>query len=174
MRITNLFSIFECANSLSLSSELRPMIHNAYQYDQTKTSSYRFTSVGSKQITKEVIFIHTGYRNIVNLGFGDVLPDGSVDDKANSNNGDIVRVLGTIVQIMIDFTGKFPDLEIFFAGSTPERSKLYLRIIRAHYHKFSKIFVINILEPNRNGFIERPFASEPTPIFIGFLIKRIH
>jgi len=72
--------------------------------------------------------------NIVNMGFGDVLPDGSIDDKANSNNGDIVKVLGTIVQIMIDFTNKFPDLEIFFTGSTPERSKLYFRIIRTHYH----------------------------------------
>lgn len=81
------------------------------------------------------------------MGFGDVLPDGLIDDKANSNNGDIVKVLGTIVQIMIDFTNKFPDSEIFFAGNTPERSKLYFRIIHTHYHKLSKIFIINILEP---------------------------
>jgi len=99
------------------------MIDNTYPFDQTRTSNYRFTSTGRKQIIKEVVFIHTGYKNIVNMGFGDVLADGSIDDKANSNNGDIVKVLGTIVQIMIDFTNKFPYLEIFFAGSTPERSK---------------------------------------------------
>ncbi len=108
------------------------------------------------------------------MGFGDVLPDGSIDDKANSNNGDIVKVLGTIIQIMIDFSNKFPSTEIFFAGSTPERSKLYLRIARTHYRSLSKIFTISILEPKENGFVERPFDATLSIPFLGFLIKRIY
>jgi hypothetical protein len=150
------------------------MINNAYPFDHTKASSYRFTSIGRKQIIKEVVFTRTSHRNIVNMGFGDVLPDGLIDDKANSNNGDIVKVLGTIVQIMIDFTNKFSDSEIFFAGNTPERSKLYFRIIHTHYHKLSKLFIITILEPTGTGFIERPFEPELPVTFIGFLVKRIH
>ena len=133
------------------------MIDNAYPFDQTKTSIYRFTSIGRKQITKEVVFTRTNRMNIVNMGFGDVSPDGSIDDKANSNNGDIVKVLGTIVQIMIDFTDKFPSSEIFFAGSTPERSKLYFRVVRTYHHEFSNTFTVNILEAKGNNFIERPF-----------------
>jgi hypothetical protein len=129
--------------------------------------------IGRKQITKEVVFTHTGYMNIVNMGYGDVLPDGSIDDKANSNNGDIVKVLGTIVQIMIDFTNKFPDSEIFFAGSTPERSKLYMRIVRTYYYAFSKIFTTNILEPKGNSFVERAFEPDIDIKFLGFLVKRI-
>src|SRR6187402_3471687 len=150
------------------------MIENTYPFDQTKASSYRFTSVGRKQITKEVVFTHTGYRNIVNMGFGDVLPNGIIDDKANSNNGDIVKVLGTIVQIMIDFTNKFPATEIFFTGSTPERSRLYLRIIRSYQRSFSNIFTINILEPKGIAFIERPYDPNLNIAFLGFLLKRIY
>ena len=150
------------------------MIDNAYPFNQTKASSYRFTSIGMTEITKEVVFTHTGYRNIVSMGFGDVSQDGLVDDKANSNNGDIVKVLGTVVQIIIDFTNRCPDSTIFFTGSTPERSKLYHRILRTYYHVFGKDFTINILEIRGNRFIERPFDPEQNIDFRGFLIKRIH
>lgn len=108
----------------------------------------------------------------------DVLTDGSIDDKANSNNGDIVKVLGTIVQIMIDYTGKFPDIEIFFeiffAGSTPERTRLYFRIVRTYYTLFSKEFTISVLESKGAGFIERPFQPEADMKPHGFIVKRIH
>lgn len=57
------------------------MIDNAYPFDQTKASSCKFISVGRKQIAKKVVFAGTSHKNIVNMGFGDVLPDGSIDDK---------------------------------------------------------------------------------------------
>jgi len=71
------------------------MINNAYPFEQTKFSSYRFVSVGRKQILKEVAFAHTGQKNVVNMGFGDVMPDGTIDDMANSNNGDITKYART-------------------------------------------------------------------------------
>jgi hypothetical protein len=64
------------------------MKDKSYPYDQTQGSRYTFTSVGKKRIVKQVIFTPTGIRNIINMGFGDIMPDGSIDDTANSNNGD--------------------------------------------------------------------------------------
>ena len=66
-----------------------------YPYDHPYSSQYTFISIGKKRILKAVDFSHTGIRNIVNLGFGDLLDDGTIDYKANSNNGDIVKVLST-------------------------------------------------------------------------------
>jgi len=150
------------------------MKDNTYPYDHAQASRYTFTSIGKKRIAKEVVFTHTGIRNIVNMGFGDLLPDGSIDDKANSNNGDIVRVLATIVQILIDFTSKFPNTEIFFSGSTQERTKLYTRILRTYYASFNKEFTINVLIKERDGYSELPFEPKADLKFLGFLIKRIH
>jgi hypothetical protein len=146
---------------------------NTYPYDQTQASRYTFTSIGKKRIDKEVVFTHTGIRNIVNMGFGDVLPDGSIDDKANSNNGDIVRVLATMVQVLIDFTSKFPDTEIFFSGSTQERTKLYTRIVRTYYASLNKQFIINVLIKDGAGYAELPFEPKADLKFLGFLVKRI-
>ena len=150
------------------------MKDSTYPYDHVQASRYTFTSIGKKRIAKEVVFTHTGIRNIVNMGFGDLLPDGSIDDKANSNNGDIVRVLATIVQILIDFTSKFPNTEIFFSGSTQERTKLYTRILRTYYASFNKEFTINVLIKERDGYSELPFEPKADLKFLGFLIKRIH
>ena len=145
---------------------------DTYPYDQKQASRYTFTSIGKKVILKEVVFTHTGVRNIVNMGFGDVLPDGSIDDKANSNNGDIVRVLATIIQILIDFTMKFPDAEIFFAGSTLERTRLYTRILKTYYTLFSKDFIINGIIKEGDRLSELPFEPKADVKFVGFLIRK--
>jgi len=55
-------------------------------------------------------------------------PDGSIDDTVKSNNGDILKVLATVVQIARIFISQFPNAEIFFIGSTDERTRLYARI----------------------------------------------
>jgi len=148
------------------------MKDNTYPYDQKQASRYTFTSIGKKVIVKEVVFTHTGFRNIVNMGFGDVLPDGTVDDRANSNNGDIAMVLATIVQILIDFTLKFPDVEIFFAGSTLERSRLYTRILRTYYTLFTKDFIINGIIKEGERLSELPFEPKADVKFVGFLIRK--
>jgi len=148
------------------------MKNDAYPYDQKQASRYTFTSIGKKVILKEVVFTHTGVRNIVNMGFGDVLPDGSIDDTVNSNNGDIVRVLATIVQILIDFTMKFPDLKVFFAGSTLERTRLYARILKTYYSIFDRDFIINGIIKEGEQLSELPFEPKADVKFVGFLIRK--
>jgi hypothetical protein len=150
------------------------MKDKTYPYDQTQGSRYTFTSIGKKRIVKQVIFTPTGIRNIINMGFGDLMADGAIDDKANSNNGDIIRVLATIVEILMDFTSRYPNVQIFFAGSTQDRTRLYTRILKTYYSNFSKQFVINTIIQDGDGFIQVPFEPKASLKFIGFLIQRIY
>jgi hypothetical protein len=145
-----------------------------YPYDHTQASRYTFTSIGKKNIKKAVDFTHTGIRNIVNIGFGDLLTDDTIDVKANSNNGDIVKVLATAVQILIDFTSKFPESEMIFSGSTKERTKLYFRMLRTYYAKFSKEFIIKGVIKEGLNFLEFPFEPKSDLKYIGFIVKRIY
>jgi hypothetical protein len=145
-----------------------------YPYDQSQASRYTFVSIGKKRIIKQVVFTHTGIQNVINIGFGDLLPDGSIYDKANSNNGDIVKVLTTIIHILIDFTSKYPHMEIFFSGSTSERTKLYTRILKSYYASFSKEFIINGLIKKSGGYIKIPFDPKADLKFQGFIVKRIY
>jgi len=47
-----------------------------YPYDDLMPVNIRSPSLGKRRIDKAVEFTYTGIRNIVNLGFGDLLPDG--------------------------------------------------------------------------------------------------
>src|ERR1700748_3619573 len=109
------------------------MSHAPYPYEHPYSARYVFISVGRLRIEKAVDFVPTGIRNIVNMGFGDRLPDGSIDDTANSNNGDIVKVLATVIAILKDFTTQYPEVIIFFAGSSIQRTSVYARILRTYY-----------------------------------------
>lgn len=120
------------------------MKNETYPYDITKADRYTFISTGKISIAKQIVFTYTGVRNIVNLGFGDLLPDGSIDDKVNSNNRYIVMVLATIVQILIDFIS------------------------------FSKEFSINGLLTKGEGYVEVAFVPGSGLKFEGFIVKRIH
>ena len=119
------------------------MNHTAYKYDIPVVNRYVFTSMGKKRIEKVVEFSGIGLKDTFNLGFGDVLPDGTIDDLANSNNGDIVKVLVTIIGIIKDFTNKNPRAHIIFTGSTKERTDLYSRILRSYYSSFIEEFSIS-------------------------------
>ncbi len=108
------------------------MNQHPYAFKRHHVTRYTFTSVGKKRIKKIVDFTMFGLKDTYNLAFGDLLPDGSIDDKANSNNGDIVKVLSTVVAILKEFTSTRPEANIVFTGSTDLRMKLYTRILRTY------------------------------------------
>ncbi len=85
------------------------MMQVSYPYKRLQSWRYGFVSDGKRKIQKIVDFIPIDKGNIVSLGFEDLLTDGSIDDKANSNNGDILRVLVTVVDILKDFTSSYPN-----------------------------------------------------------------
>jgi len=96
------------------------MSYAPYSFEQVQPTRYIFFSLGKHRIEKVADFIPLKTKNIVNLGFGDLLPDGSVDDRVSSNNGDIRKVLSTVIHILNHFTTMHPELHVFFSGSTDE------------------------------------------------------
>ena len=61
------------------------MSYSPYPYEQLGSERYTFYSIGIKHIEKVVDFIPVGIRNIINLGFGDLRPDGESMDTAARN-----------------------------------------------------------------------------------------
>lgn len=149
------------------------MTHTSYAYDQAWGDRYIFTSVGKKYIRKVVQFETTAHANIVNMGFGDLLEDSSISDTINSNNGDIVRVLATVIEILRDYTKRHPEKKIFFRGSTPERTRLYTRILKTYYNEFSKDFHITSVIEIGKDLKRFPFDPNLNTEYFAFIIKRI-
>jgi len=131
-------------------------------------------SVGKTGIKKVVDFVPLKTKNFMNMGFGDLLPDGSVDDTVSSNNGDIIKVLTTVVDILKYFTALHPHIFIFFAGSTKERTRLYTRILKMYYQSFSKEFAIYGIAGTEEENETIPFDPKIDLEYLAFLIKRIN
>lgn len=148
------------------------MNQEAYSYNNILPRKYSFVSEGEKRIVKLVEFTRTGDENIVNLGFGDLLPDTDFDDQVVSNNGDIMKIFATIIEIVKEFTAEFPHLKIAFDGSTPERMKLYNRILKTYYSDFSKEFQISGLIEDALTELEADFEPKVTGKYILYFVKR--
>jgi hypothetical protein len=144
-----------------------------YPYKLTTSTRYIFISLGKKRIEKVVDFIPLGIRNIINLGFGDLMPDGTIADRVNSNNGDLIKVLATVIDILKHFTTRYPQAIIYFRGSTNERTKLYGRILKTYYTLFSKEFTIIGIVGTRDDNQTVPFDPLADVEYLAFLIKRI-
>lgn len=109
----------------------------------------------------------------MNFGFGDLMADGSINYRANSNNGDILKVLATVVDILRHFTSMHPEIILFFTGSTIERIRLYTRILKTYYALFSKDFIVYGIAGTENENKIIPFDPQSGIEYFGFLIKRI-
>jgi hypothetical protein len=133
---------------------------------------YVFVSIGKRRIEKVVDFVPLGIGNIINLGFGDLQSDGTIDDTANSNNGDIVKVLATVVEILRLFTNLYPTAEIYFEGSTKDRTKPYNRIIKTYFHNFRKEFAIAGVLNKDNDIKITPYDLNDDHEYLAFIIKR--
>ena len=143
-----------------------------YSYNIISIREYSFTSTGKKKIIKLVQFKPTRDTDIVNLGFGDQLPGGRIDDTSVLDNRDILKVFGTVIQIAYDFTEQFPHLTIAFTGSTPLRTNLYNRILKTYYLEFSKEFTITGIVEKRGTIFEIDFEPEFPGKYLVFFIKR--
>jgi hypothetical protein len=148
------------------------MTRAPYKYKRHGLWRYEFLSIGKKRIEKVVDFVFL-QGNIVNLAFGDLLPDGSIDDLVSSNNGDIIKIFATIIDIVRDFTNRHPGIQIYFEGSTPERTKLYGRILKNYYATFVKEFAIAGFSVIKGEVVIRPIDMKIETEYLGFYIKRI-
>jgi len=149
------------------------MSRTPYAYYKESGTRYKFISSGKRAIEKVVEFTPTTLKNVYNLGFGDLLPNGEMDDTANSNNGDIIKVFATVINILQDFTEANPSFEIGFSGSTFERTKIYNRIIKTYYQSFSKIFIVSGLTEVKGELKEVVYDPLGTCFYAAFFVKRI-
>jgi hypothetical protein len=151
------------------------MTEQPYSYDKKYSTRYTFVSKGKHgAINKVVEFLHTSNKLILNLAFGDLKNDGTIDDTANSNNGDIIKVMATIIHVVRDFTNEYPEYKIIFTGSTAQRTKLYQRILKTYYSAFNQEFDITALEEVEKNKYEEVIFEPMNNLknYVAFFVKR--
>lgn len=147
---------------------------NYEKYTELQISSdgleYQFISTGPKgSILKIIQFRKIPGSNIFNLAFGNLNDDGSIDDLSVNDNKDRNKILATVAFVVYEFSKDTDDL-IFFAGSTPERTRLYRIAITSNLEILSADFEIFGVLQGQESFTD--VAFEKGADYYGFLIKR--
>jgi hypothetical protein len=102
-----------------------------------------FISIGKNgAIPKRITFTTTELENVYNLAFGDINAKGEIDDYIISDNGDRNKILATVVNVVDDYTKKYPERWIIFSGSTKERTRLYRIAVGINLEELSRKFEI--------------------------------
>lgn len=132
---------------------------------------YSFVSIGPRgEIHKVVQFLETSDTSIYNLAFGDLLPDGNIDDQIKNDNKDRNKILATIAAIVYEFTAKRPEKMVFFTGSTIERTRLYRMALTINLAELSQDFEILGLNLQEDSYTVERFMKGKD--YSGFLVKR--
>jgi hypothetical protein len=92
-----------------------------------KMMTFEFISEGNKGVIYKIVkYQPTNLKGLFNLDFGDKdMETGEIDDNIISNNGDIEKVLTTVVATIYAFTDKYPNSWIYAPGITNVRIRLY-------------------------------------------------
>lgn len=96
---------------------------------------YVFESIGSQGIITKVVMFSKMGDNFYNFGFGDYDPrTEAIDDTVISDNGDIVKILATVISIAVKFLSENLMSYIYIEGNSSVRTQLYQRIISRYYN----------------------------------------
>ena len=102
------------------------MTHPFYDFTiLNEALRFEFDSVGKRIIPKVILFSVTDLSSIYSLTLANLLPDGSLDDTTVSDNGDMEKVLATVLQCVIVFLNDHPNAIVAFSGSSISRTRLY-------------------------------------------------
>jgi hypothetical protein len=113
-----------------------------------------------------IVFSYTGENNIYNLGFGDYNSESkTIDDEIITNNGDSLKVLGTVASTVYAFTEKYHDSLVFATGSNNIRTRLYRMGITNNLEEIKVDFEVFGLIVD-NNFWEEFIAGEDYEAFI--------
>ncbi|GGH74217.1 hypothetical protein HNQ91_003820 [Filimonas zeae] len=145
------------------------------KYDDVKVSSdrleYGFISYGPKGAIQKIIhFDFIEEVGVYNLAFGNLKPDGSIDDLSVNDNQDRNKILATVVYSVSLFCKEYPHAWIYFSGSTAHRTRLYRMAIAVNLDELSADFEILGLVKDMEGFVHIPFRKGID--YFGFLIRR--
>lgn len=104
---------------------------------------YSFISEGDKGSITKLVQFQFVEDNTFNLAFGDWNEDlGGIDDMVVTDNGDMEKVLATIIQITAKFLMSNHRSSVQFTGSTPVRTRLYQIIVSTNYESISLQFEV--------------------------------
>ena len=150
-----------------------------YEINSTEDlNTYVFVSSGRNgDIFKIVQFTHIqseSSSNRYNLALGDWI-DGRVEDTPVTNNGDVKTVMATIGEIVTYYTQNFPEREIFAAGSTRNRSRLYQMLISnnlAEIERNFEVFGIKYLDQSTDELESHAGKFEKTETYGAVLVIR--
>jgi hypothetical protein len=118
--------------------ETYPFLSEDY-IPETGELYYTFLSQGDQVIPKIIAYtaIEKSGRKYFNWGFGDLVIDEKtgeyrIDDRAESNNGDVKTVFYTVVSTLSDFFDHNPDAIVYVEGSNRQRLEVYKGLINRH------------------------------------------
>jgi hypothetical protein len=130
-------------------------------------SSFDFLSKGHRgDLLKQIVFEPFRNGTIYQLVFGNLVAENEIDDFSINDNGDRNKILATVVQVVDNYTKRYPERMIYFRGSTPSRTRLYRMAIGLNLEEFSLTF--DIYGETPNGIV--PFCKNLE--VVAFLIKR--
>jgi hypothetical protein len=122
-------------------------------------------SASAASSTKKVEFIRIA-PDIYNLALLDYHPlTNEFSDISVTDNGNMREVIATVITILERFLASNPGQKIYFAGSTPARTRLY------------QIAISQVFDPESDlsieGYVDGQWIDfEPNICFEGFLVKK--
>jgi hypothetical protein len=119
------------------------MVKNAYPLRQNDDATqFVFFSEGSKGRVMKAVIISPYDRNRWNLAFGDVQPDGEIDDIVMTNNNDVAKVIGTVAQAALLFSERHPECSLVIYPVDEKRKRLYNLVFQRRFKEIQAIFEI--------------------------------
>lgn len=123
--------------------------------------------VAYSDIGRQIDFPHKGPLKLYNLGFGDQKGDSlEIDDKADSNNGDMRIVFNTVLHTVPIFFEKYPKSSLFVSGSDSKRTKIYNHFVSKRYETFKEEYTFYGLDDNKRLRDYAPFEEYLGIVFL--------
>ena len=103
------------------------MNYEAYPFRYKEDNNhFQFQSVGKRGTFEKVIAITLIEDDIYNLALLDMDPvTQGYNDKSVTDNGDMPKILATVMAVIIDFLNQYPHRKIYLIGNTASRTRLY-------------------------------------------------
>ena len=116
----------------------------SYTYQISESHQYYFfESIGKVTIQKVVVYqSFEDTPDIVELAFGNLKSDLSIDVFAVSDNEDMPLIISTVISTAFDYLEHHPEKTIYFSGSTPSRTRLYRAAITKSMENIEPLYQV--------------------------------
>jgi hypothetical protein len=114
---------------------------------------FHFESIGPKGTIRKIVKFTFHGKNLCNLAFGDQI-EGGFDDEVISDNGDMRKIIQTVVNITLFFSHLHPDCRIMIHPVDRKRKLLYNRIFQVFETAILQFYEVE-------GFLVQEKKREP-------------